>query len=159
MYVLTVKGGGGAGPWFVSCTIFLQSDFSEKRNSSPTLYISDYNADYFLMPAATASPSPPVILPAHSPNVSVSVGERGVLGCRVRHASMNTVSWVHSLEEGAAPELLAVGREELVKIYKIFSFDVFFIHKHWALSLRKKRDWKDKSPNYKNLQKLYTIIN
>ena len=66
------------------------------------------------MPAATPSPLAPVILPASSPNVSVSVGERGVLGCRVRHASMNTVSWVRSLGEGAAPELLAVGRQAFI---------------------------------------------
>ena len=65
------------------------------------LYILDYT-DYIILPDAlpSAESAPPLILTSFSPNVSVSVGERAVLSCRVAHTARNTISWIRHSPSG-----------------------------------------------------------
>jgi hypothetical protein len=62
-------------------------------------FISDYT-DYIILPDTAPSQQSPAILTSFSPNVSVSVGERAVLSCRVAHTARNTISWIRHSASG-----------------------------------------------------------
>jgi hypothetical protein len=76
---------------------------TNRQHLSDYIFVSLDYTDYIILPDGPGlgqSSSAPAILTSFSPNVSVSVGERAVLSCRVAHTSRNTVSWIRHSATG-----------------------------------------------------------